>query len=62
MNSRAARDFASSLGAKQMITEPTHIDEGVLALVLTIVSDVVGVRVDSSVGTSDYSVIFIDVL
>ena len=44
------------------VTEPTHIDEWVLDLVLTDVPDIVGVRVCSSVGTSDHSAIFIDVV
>ena len=33
---RAARDFASSSGCKQMVTEPTHINEAALDLVLKI--------------------------
>ena len=49
-------------GYEQMISEPTHIDEGVLDLMLTDIPDAIGVRVDSPVGTSDHSVMFIDVL
>ena len=45
-----------------MVTEPTHIDGKVLDLVLTDVPDIVGVRVGSTVGTSDHIAIFIDVV
>ena len=58
----SARDFASSSGCEQMITEPTHIDGGVLDLVLTDVPDVVVVRVGSPVGILDHSAVFIDVV
>ena len=61
MHGRAARDFASSSGCKQMVTEPTRLDGGVLDLVLTDVLDVVGVRADSPVGTFDRSAVLIDV-
>ena len=37
-----------------MVTEPTHIDGGDLHLVLTDVSDLVAVPVESPVGTSDH--------
>ena len=59
---RAARDFTSSLGFEQMVTEPTHINGGVLDLVLTDVPDVIGVQFGSQVGASDYSALFIDVV
>ena len=45
-----------------MVTEPTHRDEGVPDLVLTDIPDVIVVWVDSSVGTSDLSAIFIDIV
>ena len=45
-----------------MVTKPTHIDGGVLDLVLTDVPDVAGVRNGSPVGTAEYSVIFMDVV
>ena len=48
LDGRAARAFASSLGCEQMVTESTHIDGGVLDLVLTDVSDDVRVRVGST--------------
>ena len=60
MLGKVARDFAFSSGCEQIVTKPTHIDEGVIDLVLTDVPDVVGVRVDLS--TSDDSAIFIDVM
>ena len=41
---------------------PTHIDEGMLDLVLADVPDVVGIRVGSPVGASDHSAIFMDVV
>ena len=62
LHGRAAHDFASSSGCEQMIMEPTHIDVGELGLVLTVVPDVVGVRVYLPVETSDHSAIFIDVM
>ena len=62
LHGRAVRNFAPSSGCEQMITEPTHIDIGVLDLVLTDVPDVVGVRVGSPDGTSGYSALFIDVV
>ena len=40
-----------------MVAEPTHIEGEVLDLVLTDVSDVVGVEVGSQVGTSDHSAV-----
>ena len=43
-----------------MATEPTHIDRRVLDLVPTDVPDVVGIRVNSPGGTSDYSIVFRD--
>ena len=45
-----------------MDTKPTHIDGGVLDLVLPDVPDVVEVGVDSPIGTSYHSAIFIDVV
>ena len=62
LHDRAARGFSSSSGCKQMTTELTHIDGGMLDLVLTDVSDIVGVRIGSPVGASDHSVIFIEVV
>ena len=59
---RAARDFASSSGYEQMVTEPTHIDEGVLDLVLTDIPDVVEYRVESPVGPSGHGAVFMDVV
>ena len=57
LQSRAECDFASSSGCAQTVTEPTHIDGGVLDLLLTDVSNAIGVRVGSPVGTSNHSVI-----
>ena len=48
---RAARHFASSSGCEQMVTECTHIDGGLFALVLTDVLNVVWVWVGSPVRT-----------
>ena len=62
LHARAARIFASSSGCERMVTELTHIDRGVLDTVLTDVPDLVGVWVDSPVGTSDHSAVYIDVL
>ena len=65
LQGRTAHDFASSSGCEQMVTEPTHIDEGVLDLGLTDVPVVVAVGVESPVGTSDRSpvfIVFIDVV
>ena len=45
-----------------MVTEPTHIDGGVLDLVLTDVPDIVEVRVGTPVGTSGYSAVFMNVV
>ena len=45
-----------------MVMEPTHIDGGVLDLVLTDDPDAVGNRVGSPVGTSDYTIVFINVV
>ena len=45
-----------------MVTEPTQIDGGVFDLVLTDITDVVGVRVGSSAIISDHSAVFIDVV
>ena len=59
---KAARDFASSSCCEHIVTKPSHIDEGVLDLVLTDSPDIVGVRVDSIVGTSDHSAVLIDVV
>ena len=56
---RAEHDFASSSGSEQIFTEPTHIDGGVLDLMLTDIPDIVGKRVGSLVGTSDNSDVFI---
>ena len=41
----AARDFVSSSGLEQTVTKPTHIDGGMLDLVMTDVPNVVRVRV-----------------
>ena len=54
-------DFSSSFGCEQMVTEPAHIDGGDLDLVLTDVQDLVEILVGSSVWTSNYCSIFIDV-
>ena len=54
---RAAHDFASSLDCEQVVTEPTHIEGGVLDLVRTDDIVVVGVRVGSPVGTCDHSAV-----
>ena len=45
-----------------MVTEPTHIYGRVFDLALTDVRDVVEVRVDSPVVTSDHSTVFMDVV
>ena len=50
---RAARDLASSLGCKQMVTDPTHIVEGVLDIGKC--SWCFRIRVGSPVETSDNS-------
>ena len=55
-------DFASSSGCEQTVSEPTHIDRGVLGLVLTDVHDFVGVRVGSPIRTSDHRAMFIDIV
>ena len=60
LHERDARDLTSSLGC-EMITEPTHIDGGVLDLMLTDVPDGVRVRLGSPIEPLDHSVIFIDV-
>ena len=52
----------SSSGWEQTVTEPTHIDGGVLDLVLADVPDVAGVQFGSPVGTSDHSAVFIDIV
>ena len=62
LHGRAARDFASLSSCERMKTEPTHIDGGVLDVMLTDVPDLIEVRVGSSVGTSDHSAVFIDVM
>ena len=51
LHSRAVRDFALSSGSQQINTEPIHIDEEVLDLVLTEVPDIAEVRVGLPVGT-----------
>ena len=56
---RATRYFASSSGCEQMGTLPSHIDVGMLDLVLTNISDSVAVWFRSPVGSPDYSAIFI---
>ena len=61
LRGRDVRDFASS-GCEQMVMDPTHIDRGVLDLVLTDVPTLVRVRVDSPVRTSGHSAVFIDVV
>ena len=45
-----------------MVTDPSQFDGGVFDLVLIDVADVVRVCVGLPVGTSDHSVIFIDVV
>ena len=40
LHDTAVLDFASSLGCEQLVTKPTHIDRGVLDLVLTDVPDI----------------------
>ena len=45
-----------------MVTKSTQVDGGGLDLVLTDVSDLVGSRIGSPVGTSDHSVIFIGIV
>ena len=60
LQGRDERDFASSSACEQMVTESTAIDGWVQELVMTNVADVVEVRVDSSVGTSDHSSMFPD--
>ena len=63
LHDTAARDLVSSSGCEQMATEPIHIEgEGVLDLLLTDVPDAIGVRVDSPVGTTDHSAVFITVV
>ena len=47
---RAVYDLSSSSGWQQMVTQPTHIDGGVLDLVLTDVHDLVEVWVGLPVG------------
>ena len=42
-----------------MFTERTHLDGGVLNLVLTDVPDIVGVRIGSPIETLDHSTVFI---
>ena len=59
---QSARNFVSSSSCEQTVTEPTHIDGGVFALVLTDVPDVVAVRVGSLVETTDQGAVYIDVL
>ena len=61
VHARAARAFASVSGCKQMVTEPTHIDGGVLDLVLTDVPDVIRVRVGLP-GTSNHCAVFMNVV
>ena len=62
VHGRTARDIASSSSCNQMLTETTHIDGGLLDLVLTDAPELVGIRVGSSVGTSNHSAVFIDVV
>ena len=57
LHGSAERGFASSSGWEQMVTETTHIDGRMLDLVLTDVPDVIGVRVGSSIGSTDHSAI-----
>ena len=44
LQGRAARDFASSLGCEQLVTDPTHVYGVVLDLVLTDNPDLLRVR------------------
>ena len=62
LHGRSVRDFTSSLECEQMIAENTHVNGGLLDLVMTDVPDVIGIRVDSAIGTSDHSAVFIDVV
>ena len=62
VHGKTTLDIASSSGCEQVVTETTHIDGGVLDLVLTYVHDLVDVQVGSTVGTSDHSAIFIDIV
>ena len=59
---KAALDFISSSDCEQIVTETTHVDGRVPDLMLISVHDLVEVRLGSSVGTSDYSAISIDVV
>ena len=61
MHDRAALNFASLSGCEQMAAKPTHIDDGVLDLMLTNAHDPAGVPVGSRIGTSDHGALFIDV-
>ena len=50
-------------GCEQMVTELTHIDGEVFDLGLTVVSDLVEVRIRSPLGMiSNHSAVFIDVV
>ena len=60
VHGRGALGFESLSGYEQMVTKPTHIDGGVLDLLLTDARDLVEVPIDSLIETSDYSAHFVD--
>ena len=62
MHVKAVLDFASLSGCEQMVTEPTHVDGGILDLVLTDAHTLVWIRVGPPIGTSDHNALFIDVV
>ena len=62
LHGRAVRDFVSLSACEQTVTKNTHIDGGVLGLVLTDIPDVIGVRVGSPIGSSNHITVFIDVI
>ena len=62
LHGRPARVFALSLGCERIVMKPTHIDGGVLDPVLTDFSDVVGVWIGTSFGTSNHNAVYIDVV
>ena len=62
LHGRAAPNFTSSSGCEQIVSEHTHIAGGVLDLVLTDVPGLIGLRVGSTLRTSDHTAIFIEVV
>ena len=62
LHGRVARDFASSSGCNQMVVRPTHIDGGVLDLVLTDIPDRAEFRDGLPVTPSDHSAVLKDVV